>query len=143
MIDVNPFEIRFDGIRCHIAIRKVLTSVVVLKISGTDVGEFGAAPMLELDRILALSQPTQLFIDAREVRGASIDVSSDWAKWLAAQKGHLQTIHILTGSRFIQITADFVRRFADLQGIMNVHTEPAVFDAELAQVLKNSETANS
>lgn len=35
---------------------------------------------------------------------------------------------MLTGSRFIQITAEFVRRYASLEGSMQVCTHPAVFD---------------
>jgi hypothetical protein len=34
------------------------------------------------------------------------------------------------------MTADFVRRFADLQGLMRIYTEPAAFDAALEESLK-------
>ena len=40
---------------------------------------------------------------------------------------------MLTGNKFIQITAEFVRRFAGLNGIMWVCTEPHVFDLALDQ----------
>ena len=43
---------------------------------------------------------------------------------------------MLTGSRFIEITAAFVRRFAALEGIMRICSEPAVFDFALAETLK-------
>jgi phage regulator Rha-like protein len=43
---------------------------------------------------------------------------------------------MLTGSRFIQITAEFVRRFASLEGVMRICTEPAIFDFALAEALK-------
>jgi phage regulator Rha-like protein len=43
---------------------------------------------------------------------------------------------MLTGNRLIQITAEFVRRFAGLNGIMWVCTEPPVFDLALAQAQK-------
>jgi phage regulator Rha-like protein len=42
---------------------------------------------------------------------------------------------MLTGSRFIQMTAEFVRRFAALEGIMRICTEPSAFDTALAQAL--------
>jgi hypothetical protein len=108
---------------------------VILKISGTDVGEFGDAPMLKLKECLTGVDPIQLFIDAREVRGASIDVSAEWAEWLRANKAHLRNISMLTGSRFIEITADFVRRFSALQGIMRIYKDPTAFDAALAEAL--------
>ena len=73
-----------------------------------------------------------LFIDAQEVRGASIEVSADWASWLNANRAKLRGVFMLTGSRFIEVTADFVRRFAALQGVMKIYTRPAAFDAALA-----------
>ena len=42
---------------------------------------------------------------------------------------------MLTGSRFVQVTADFVRRFADLRDMMCIYTEPAAFDAALVEPL--------
>ena len=129
-------DVQYDGVHCTLTIQKPSPRIVVLRISGTDVGEFGDAPMLELNQLLAVAEPIELFIDAREVRGASIAVSGEWAKWLRSQKERLRQINMLTGSRFIEVTADFVRRFADLQTVMRIYTEPAVFDAALAESLQ-------
>jgi hypothetical protein len=129
-------EVRYDGVHCQLAIEQFSRGLVVVRISGSDVGEFGDAPLLELNECLAGTGTFELFIDARDVRGASVDVSSEWAGWLRAHKAQLREITMLTGSRFVQMTADFVRRFADLEGIMRVHTEPAVFDAALAESLE-------
>ena len=43
---------------------------------------------------------------------------------------------MLTGSRFVQMTADFVRRFADLGDAMLIYTEPSVFDETLESALR-------
>src|SRR4029077_1009209 len=107
----------------------------VLRISGSDVGEFGEAPMLALHDWLSEADPVEFFIDARDVRGASIEVSGEWAQWLGKHKMKLRTVTMLTGSRFIQVTAEFVRRFADLEGIMRICTEAEVFDSVLAEAL--------
>jgi hypothetical protein len=107
-----------------------------MKISGTDVGEFGDAPMKALDDWIDSSSAIDLFIDARDVRGASIEVSGDWAGWLSARKAALRSITMLTGCRYINITAEFVRRFASLEGSMKICTEPAVFDSLLLQATK-------
>jgi hypothetical protein len=129
------WETHLDGVHCTLAIRKFNPGVVILKISGTDIGEFGDAPMVKLQECLGDGPPVQLFIDAREVRGASIEVSGEWAAWLSANRSRLGGISMLTGSRFIEVTAEFVRRFADLQGVMRIYTEPAAFDVALADSL--------
>ena len=134
----RPREISYDGIHCNLKIEHFPTGVVVLRISGTDIGEFGDAPMRAMSDCLAGSGPIEFFIDARDVRGASIEVSGDWAQWLRRNKVQFRDVSMLTGSRFVQVTADFVRRFSDLEGVMKIYTEPAAFDAALAQSLDPS-----
>ena len=133
---VDERELHFEGVHCNLTLERVSRGIVSLKIAGRDVGEFGDAPMLALDRWLAASGPVELFIDAREVKGASIDVSGDWARWLGAHKEKLRSITMLTGSPFIHITAEFVRRFADLEGVMRICSEAAVFEEALREALK-------
>lgn len=127
--------IRFDGIHCNLSIERLAVRVVLMRIGGTDVGEFGDAPMKALEEHIADSSPVHLFIDARDVRGASIEVSGEWAAWLSGHKRALTSVTMLTGSRFIQITAEFVRRFASLEGSMRICTDPAVFEQALLEVL--------
>src|SRR5580692_11476109 len=99
----------FEGVHCHLIIERPSSQVLLLKITGTDTGEFGDAPMRALDEWLAEIGVVDFFIDARNVRGASIDVSSEWSAWLNANKGSLKSVTMLTGNRLIQITAEFVR----------------------------------
>jgi hypothetical protein len=70
-----PRELRYEGIHCTLTLQQPAPSVIVLRISGSDVGEFGEAPMQALDSWLRDTGRVQFFIDARDVRGASIEVS--------------------------------------------------------------------
>lgn len=128
-------EIHLDGIHCALTLRRYPRGVVILKISGADIGEFGTRPMQALKELLSDNEPVHLFIDARDVRGASINVSGEWAQWLRAQKANLHTISMLTGSRYVEITAHFVRRFSELEGVMRIYTEPVIFDAAVLDSL--------
>jgi hypothetical protein len=38
---------------------------------------------------------------------------------------------MLTGSRFVQLSAELVRRFAELGDLMRLYTDPAAFDEAL------------
>jgi hypothetical protein len=125
-------DFRYSGVHCEFVIRRPSRGVVVLRITGTDVGELADAPMQGLDRCLEGGEPVHFFIDARDTRGASIEVSAEWAVWLSARKSHFRRISMLVGSRFIEVTADFVRRFAALEGVMRIYTDPAAFDEELS-----------
>lgn len=118
------------GANVSFEITRVSPSVVVVAISGRDVGEHGDRPLRALDDLLAQG-PFELFVDARNTTGASIDVSNVWASWLRRHRDDLHRIHMLTASRYMQITADFVRRFADLGDAMLLYTDAASFDEQL------------
>jgi hypothetical protein len=109
---------------------------VVVTISGSDVGELGDRPFKELDKQLAAG-PFALFIDARATRGASVDVSNVWARWLRTHRDELTRIHMLTRSRFVQVTADFVRRFAELP------VPPLVFEEQASVITKAAAVPNA
>lgn len=125
-------EFELEGLHCSFAIRRFPSEVIVLTITGTDIGEFGDRPMLELAEFVQDTKPVQLYIDARDVRGASMNVSSAWAEWLGAHRIQFAGISMLTGTRYVEITADFVRRFAALVSKMRIYTEPEIFETMLA-----------
>lgn len=81
----------------------------------------------------------ELFVDAERARGPSIDVSNDWARWFSSNRDALRHVSMLTSSRFVRITADFVRRFADLGQRMRLYTDPAVFAGALSNAVGNAE----
>jgi hypothetical protein len=132
----RPFARAFEGLYCRMLIRQPAAGLVVVTIEGSDIGEFGDAPFRELEVDLRAGKLLELFIDGRDTRGASIEVSNDWAFWLAKHRKGLRHVTMLTGSRFIQITADFVRRFAALEDLMRITNDPATFDAALAQATR-------
>lgn len=106
----------------------------MLRLAGWDTGEFGDAAMKEIARDFAHGGALQLFIDARAVKGATIDVSNDWALWLRANRTRFAHVSMLTGSPFVQLTARFVQRFAELGDLMRIYTDARAFDAALAAV---------
>ena len=134
-------SIEYEGIHCSLAITRPAAGVAVVVLAGSDIGEFGNLPMRELQKDLACFNTIELFIDARAVRGASIEVSAEWALWMRAHRGSFKRINMLTGSRYIQITAAFVRRFAGLADLMNVFTEHAAFDECLAGSVRHAQAA--
>src|SRR4051794_37653833 len=104
-------SVEYQGVHSSLAIQRPAPGIVVVVLSGTDVGEFADFPMRELAKDIAQFGSIELFIDARAVRGASVAVSSAWALWMNTHRLQLTQVSMLTGSRYIQITADFVRRF--------------------------------
>jgi hypothetical protein len=122
----------FEGMHCTIEVRRPAVGVVVVTFLGTDTGELGEAPFLELDSDLEQQPTIALFIDARQARAASVDVSGRWASWMRQNHARLTCVHMLTATRFIELSAQLVKRFANLGDRMTVYTSQADFDAALA-----------
>jgi hypothetical protein len=127
-------EISWEGPHSTLRLRRPAPGVVLLVIIGTDIGEHGSAPFeaLALD---VLTGPFHLFVDARDSRGVTVDVSSEWRRWLSDHRSVLRSIHMLTGSRFVHVTATFVKQFADLGELMRIYTHAAHFEEELAKMV--------
>lgn len=134
-------SVEYEGVHCSLRIRRPAPGVAVVVLSGSDIGEFGSLPMRELQKDLARFNTLELFIDARAVRGASIEVSAEWALWMRAHRASFKRINMLTGSRYIQITAAFVRRFSGLADLMNVFTEHGAFEESLSGAVFHARVA--
>jgi hypothetical protein len=128
--------VRFEGVHCTMEVARRARGVVVLTIMGSDIGELADAPFKAIEAALAEDGKVELFIDARETRGASVDVSNEWALWLRKHRNALHQVTLVTGSSFIRLTADFVRRFAELEGIMRITTDRSAFDDALADAIR-------
>jgi hypothetical protein len=129
---------RFESLDCTITIGEPAPGVVLMVIEGADIGQLGEAPFRAMAQLLGDDRRVELFIDARHARGPSMDVSGDWALWLGRHRNELRHISLLAGSRFVQLTADFVRRFAELGDVMRIYTEASVFEGALSNALGNA-----
>jgi hypothetical protein len=134
----NPREIVFHNEHGSLTIHRPAPRVVLLCLVGNDAGQFGDAPFQELAPDLHDDGRLELFIDARSGIAASLDVSSEWAIWLGNNKRSFRHVSMLTGSRFIQLSAGFVRRFADMGDLMRLYTDPAAFEGALSNAVANA-----
>lgn len=128
----EPTPIHYEGIYCDLSVEAPAPGVVVVTFAGHDVGEFGAFPMQVVEEHLAEGRDTELYIDARRTKAASVEVSGDWALWLGTHRDRFAHVSMLTGSRFIEVTAGFVRGFSELEDVMRLYTDAAAFDEALA-----------
>lgn len=124
--------VTWEGVHCTLTIRRPGPGVVVAVFEGgPDIGEFGDAPFAEMDKDLAPGLPIELFVDARAISGVSVDVSGVWSRWMSAHRNQLYRVNLLAGSRLLEVTAGFVRRFSGVERL-RIYTDAAAFDRALA-----------
>ena len=121
----------FTGVHCTLTIQRPAAGVVHAIIQGPDVGEFGDAPFRELSLDMEQRSPVEIFIDARDVPAASLEVSADWARWMSTHRDRIQRLNMLCGSRFVELTAGFVQKFTQFGPRMRIYTEVAAFEEAL------------
>lgn len=126
----------YEGTHATLQILRPRPGVVVVVLEGSDVGEVGDAPFRLLDRYVASETPTELFIDARHGRGASVEVGTTWAMWLRGNRSRLQRVAMLTRTRVLRLSADLIQRFSGLGDVMEVYEDPAQFDAQLDMTMR-------
>lgn len=124
-----------EGAHGRVTITRPGRGVIVVTYSGHDVGEFRDVPFRELDRCVAEEGPVHLFVDGRASNGATVEVSSEWARWLGANRERLASVHLLSGSKVIQMNANFVKRISAVGEKMRIYTDASPFDADLAAAL--------
>jgi len=128
---MTPEPVRLEALHAVFAIDRPAPGVVRLRVSGRDTGELGDAPFRELEKDLTGAVQPEIFVDARAVVGVSVDVSAEWARWLIQNKARYARISVLTGSRFLHVTASFVQRFTELGDRMRIYTDPGAFETAL------------
>jgi hypothetical protein len=130
----------FSGVHCTLDILRPHEGVIVLLFKGPDIGEFGDAPFRELATQLESASPVEVFVDAREVPSASIDVSGEWASWMRSNRERIYRLNILCRSRFIELTANFVQRFTEFGPRMRIYTDEFAFDDALRTACGQTES---
>ncbi|HUQ52415.1 MAG TPA: hypothetical protein VM692_09350 [Gammaproteobacteria bacterium] len=106
--------------------------VLVIKITGYDKGQFATAPFDEIGSILRVATPLELFIDARDAVGATVRVSQDWTSFLALHKADLRHVHVLAGSKMVELTVAITRHLSRTGNLLQIYSDPEIFAAQLA-----------
>ena len=109
--------------------------MLVVKITGYDKGQFGTAPLEEIDSFLRLLGPLQLFVDARNAQGATVRVSEDWTGFFARRKHDLSHVHVLVGSKMVELTVAIARHLSRTGNLIQIYSDPGIFEAQLSREL--------
>jgi hypothetical protein len=106
--------------------------VLLVRIAGYDKGQLGTAPLDELDSVLRVAAPLELFIDASNAVGATVRVSEDWTRFLARHRAELTYVHVLAGSKAVELMVAIARHLSRTDKLIQLYSDPASFEAQLA-----------
>jgi len=112
------------------------SGVLVVTITGYDKGQFGTAPLDEIDSVLRVAAPLHLFVDARNAVGATVRVSEDWTNFLSRHRAELKHVHVLAGSKMVELTVGIARHLSRTDRLIQIYSDPAIFEAQLDAACK-------
>ena len=107
------------------------SGVLVVTITGYDKGQFGTAALDEIGSVLRLRTRVHLFVDARNAVGATVRVSEDWTGFLARHQTELARVHVLVGSKMVELTVAIARHLSRTDRLIQLYSDPAVFEDQL------------
>jgi hypothetical protein len=106
-------------------------SVLVVTVAGYDKGQLGTAPLDEIGSVLRVAAPVHLFVDARNGVGATARVSEDWTRFLTRHAADLAHVHVLVGSKMLELTIAIARHLSRIDRLMQIYSDPAIFETQL------------
>jgi hypothetical protein len=106
----------------------------LVTISGMDKGQFGSAALDEITAALDREGSLELFIDARNAVGAAVSVSDEWTRFFSTQRTRFRRVHVLTGSKAVTLTVNIAQHLSRTGDLIQVYSDPRVFDARLGPV---------
>lgn len=124
--------VRLSAGNCSFVFRRMKPNVLLIVASGHDSGQFGTATLDEIRVELGRVRPLEIFVDASEVTGASVSVSEEWTQFFSVNRDSIAQVHVLVGSKAFHLTVAIAQHLSRTGKIMQLHTDPAVFQAKLA-----------
>ena len=120
------------------SISKPAPGVLVARLAGSGVLALGGAPLRELTRRVERADRLELYLDAAALEGTSVEQSDAWALWFARHRARLKQVHLLPAAKFVHVSPEFLRRFADTNGLLRIYVDRAAYDAALAASVLHS-----
>jgi hypothetical protein len=123
--------VRLSAGDCTFDYHRPRAGALYVTIRGYDTGQFGTSTLDEMVAAMARERPLELFVDAREAYGAAISVSNDWTRFFATNRASLTRVHVLVGSKVVAVTVAIAQHFSRTGNLIQIYTEPAIFEANL------------
>jgi len=129
-IERQPADVNIGGMSLpEYAVSKPAPGVVAVRLAGPGVMALGMAPLRDLTRRVEHSDRVEIFIDATALEGSSVEQSDAWALWLARHRARLKQVNLLPSTGYVQVSADFLRRFADTNGLLRIYVDRDAYEA--------------
>jgi hypothetical protein len=110
---------------------RVRPGVLLVSVSGSDMGQFGTASLDEVRLEMLRQRPVELFVDAAAAQLVSVPVSKEWTQFFSLNREHLSRVSVLVGSRAIELTVAIAQHLSQTGNLIQIYTDRELFAARL------------
>ena len=132
---LDPRTVRLASGPCSFTYRRQKPGVLLLKISGDDIGQFGSATLDELNAEFDRFGAMNLFVDTQDAVGPATEVMESWTAYFAANRKKFKRIVvlILPESKLLHLTVSIVQHLSGIGRLLQIFSDPDRFFAALRQ----------
>jgi hypothetical protein len=120
--------------KCTFVFDRIRPGLLLVTISGMDKGQFGSTVLDEIRFELVRHSPLELFIDAKNAIGATVDVSQEWTRFFSRNRTQLSRVSILVGSEIVELTVAIAQHLSRTGKLIQIYSDPDIFQEGLARV---------
>lgn len=125
--------LRLSAGKCLFEFSKPGPSVLLVRISGRDVGQFGPSVFEEVRLHFSGTGALELFVDATEADGPTTEVSQAWTRFFNREAPNLKRVSILAVSKFVHLTVSIAKLFSRTGELIQVYSDPKLFKDALGR----------
>ncbi len=116
---------------CSFAYERQRPGKLIVTVNGTDRGQFGSSTIDEILLAMQREGPIELYVDTRQARSISVDVSDDWTRFFMLNRAMLRRVHVLVVSEFIQLTISIAKHLSGTGDLIRIHSSEQGFKAAM------------
>lgn len=104
--------VRLVSPTCTFTFERTRPGALYVSVTGYDRGQFGPLALDEIRSAIAREGKLELFVDAREATGIAVNVSDDWTRFFAANRGGLDRVHVLAATKSVELSVAVAQHFS-------------------------------
>ena len=131
--------VRLSAAGARFEFRRPRPGALLVTVAGVDNGQFGLTTLDEITAAVNREGSLELFVDARDASGAAVSVSDEWTRFFSVQRTRLLRVHVLAGSRAIQLTVAIAQHLSRTGDLIQIYSDPQIFESRLVSPPKSKE----
>ncbi|MGH2807045.1 MAG: hypothetical protein ACRDKT_07195 [Actinomycetota bacterium] len=113
---------------CTFTFTRLRPGTLVVRIEGKDSGQFGTLPIDQFREEMQRFGELTLLIDARNGEVRAQNVIEVWGGFFKSNRLNLKSLHVLVGSKFMELTVGITTHLARMGRMVTVTTDAEAFE---------------